>query len=120
MLKIPPEVDVKTLASKMGNSGEIFYELIEEFEIIFSVKPELKTLETAFNQVDLNLRPVRRDSKSFTHFATATACHVKDMEDYGCPVLESSEAPFLMSQPLSNFDPKDNFRFWQRDEKRRE
>ena len=292
---MPPKVDVKTLASKMENSGEIFYELIEEFEIIFSVKPELKTLETAFHQVETryrlikkqqetildrlvddstdtdeqlllttkklgdkvkadflqialkfaayqkeqnssetskssvtlealtssmssmstavakmadtlgskpnasglqrlpvptwdgsrrsyatwkkefnhwmtkygqdkdeqlqrfrnampqgswwteqvktsktidsawkildtefadrrklmdellseinNLRPVRRDSKSFTHFATTIACYVNDMEDNGCPVLESSEAPFLMSQLLSKLDPKDNSDF---------
>ena len=292
---MPPKVDVKTLASKMENSGEIFHELIEEFEIIFSVKPELKTLETAFHQVETryrlikkqqetildrlvddstdtdeqlllttkklgdkvkadflqialkfaayqkeqnssetskssvtlealtssmssmstavakmadtlgskpnssglqrlpvptwdgsrrsyatwkkefnhwmtkygqdkdeqlqrfrnampqgswwteqvktsktidsawkildtefadrrklmdellseinNLRPVRRDSKSFTHFATTIACYVNDMEDNGCPVLESSEAPFLMSQLLSKLDPKDNSNF---------
>ena len=292
---MPPKVDAKTLASKMENSGEIFYELIEEFEIIFSVKPELKTLETAFHQVETryrlikkqqetildrlvddstdtdeqlllttkklgdkvkadflqialkfaayqkeqnssetskssvtlealtssmsamstavakmadtlgskpnasglqrlpvptwdgsrrsyatwkkefnhwmtkygqdkdeqlqrfrnampqgswwteqvktsktidsvwkildtefadrrklmdellseinNLRPVRRDSKSFTHFATTIACYVNDMEDNGCPVLESSEAPFLMSQLLSKLDPKDNSDF---------
>ena len=292
---MPPKVDAKTLASKMENSGEIFYELIEEFEIIFSVKPELKTLETAFYQVETryrlikkqqetildrlvddstdtdeqlllttkklgdkfkadflqialkfaayqkeqnssetskssvtlealtssmssmstavakmadtlgskpnssglqrlpvptwdgsrrsyatwkkefnhwmtkygqdkdeqlqrfrnampqgswwteqvktsktidsawkildtefadrrklmdellseinNLRPVRRDSKSFTHFATTIACYVNDMEDNGCPVLESSEAPFLMSQLLSKLDPKDNSDF---------
>ena len=292
---MPPKADVKTLASKMENSGEILYELIEEFEIIFSVKPELKTLETAFHQVETryrlikkqqetildrlvddstdtdeqfllttkklgdkvkadflqialkfaayqknqnssetskssvtlealtssmssmstavakmadtlgskpnssglqrlpvptwdgsrrsyatwkkefnhwmtkygqdkdeqlqrfrnampqgswwteqvktsktidkawkildtefadrrklmdellseinNLRPVRRDSKSFTHFATTIACYVNDMEDNGCPVLESSEAPFLMSQLLSKLDPKDNSDF---------
>ena len=292
---MPPKVDVKTLASKMENSGEIFYELIEEFEIIFLVKPELKTLETAFHQVETryrlikkqqetildrlvddstdtdeqlllttkklgdkvkadflqialkfaayqkeqnssetskssvtlealpssmssmstavakmadtlgskpnssglqrlpvptwygsrrsyatwkkefnhwmtkygqdkdeqlqrfrnampqgswwteqvktsktidsawkildtefadrrklmdellseinNLRPVRRDSKSFTHFATTIACYVNDMEDNGFPVLESSEAPFLMSQLLSKLDPKDNSDF---------
>ena len=292
---MPPKVDVKILASKMENSGEIFYELIEEFEIIFSVKPELKTLETAFDQVETryrlikkqqetildrlvddstdtdeqlllttkklgdkvkadflqitlkfaayqkeqnssekskssvtlealtssmssmstavakmadtlgskpnssglqrlpvptwdggrrsyatwkkvfnhwmtkygqdkdeqlqrfrnampqgswwtdqvktsktidsaweildtefadrrklmdellseinNLRPVKGDSKSFTHFATTIACYINDMEDNGCPVLESSEAPFLMSQLLSKLDPKDNSDF---------
>ena len=33
------------------------------------------------------------------------------MEDNGCPVVESSEAPFLMSQLLSKLDPKDNSDF---------
>ena len=58
-----------------------------------------------------NLRPVKGDSKSFTHFATTIACYVNDMEDNGCPVVESSEAPFLMSQLLSKLDPKDNSDF---------
>ena len=58
-----------------------------------------------------NLRPVTRDSKSFTHFTTTIASYVNDMEDNGCPVVESSEAPFLMSQLLSKLDPKDNSDF---------
>ena len=58
-----------------------------------------------------NLRPVKGDSKSFTHFATTIACYVNDMEDNGCPVVQSSEAPFLMSQLLSKLDPKDNSDF---------
>ena len=58
-----------------------------------------------------SLRPVRRDSKSFTHFATTIACYVNDMGDNGYPVLESSEAPFLMSQLVSKLDPKDNSDF---------
>ena len=49
---MPPKVDVKTLAGKIDNAVSILYELTEEFEIIFSVKPELKTLEAAFNQVE--------------------------------------------------------------------
>ena len=57
---MPPKVDVKTLASKMENSGEIFHELIEEFEIIFSVKPELKTLEAAFHQVETRYRLIKK------------------------------------------------------------
>ena len=36
-----------------------------------------------------NLKAVKRDSKSLTHFATTIACYVSDMEDnIGCPVLE--------------------------------
>ena len=58
-----------------------------------------------------NLSPAKRDSKSFTHFATTIACYVNDVEDNGCPVLESSEALFLMSQLLSKLYPKDNSNF---------
>ena len=58
-----------------------------------------------------NLKPVKEYSNSFTPFATTIACYVNDMEDNGCPVLESSEAPFLMSQLLSKLDPKDNSDF---------
>ena len=61
---MPPKVDAKTLASKMENSGEIFYELIEEFEIIFSVKPELKTLETAFHQVETRYRLIKKQQET--------------------------------------------------------
>jgi len=69
-----------------------------------------KLMDELLSEIN-NLRPVRRDSKSFTHFATTIACYVNDMEDNGCPVLESSEAPFLVSQHLSKLDPKDNSDF---------
>ena len=59
----------------------------------------------------LSEKPVKRDSKSFAHFATAIACYVNDMEDNRCPVLKSSEAPFLMSQLLSKLDSNDNSDF---------
>ena len=58
-----------------------------------------------------NLKPVKRNSKSFTHFATTVSRYVNDMEDNGCPVLESSEAPFLVSQLLFKLDPNDNSHF---------
>ena len=66
VLKMPPKEDVKTLASKMENSGEIFYESIEEFEIIFSVKPDLKTLETAFHQVETRYRLIKKQQETDT------------------------------------------------------
>jgi len=58
-----------------------------------------------------NLKPVKRDSKSFTQFATTVSCYVNNMEDNGCPVLESTEVPFFMSQLLSKLDPSDNSDF---------
>ena len=69
-----------------------------------------KLMDELLSEIN-NLKPVRRDSKSFTHFATTVSCYVNDMEDNGCPELESSEAPFLMSQLLSKLDPNDNSHF---------
>ena len=87
-----------------------------------------KTIDSAWNILDTefadkrklmdellleinSLKPVKRDSRSFTHFATTISSYANDMEDNGCPVLESSEAPFLMSQLLSKLDPNDNSHF---------
>jgi len=61
---MPPKVDIKTLTGKMENAGKILYELIEEFEIIFSVKPEVKTLETAFNQVETRYRLIKKQQET--------------------------------------------------------
>ena len=69
-----------------------------------------KLMDELLSEIN-NLKPIKRDSKSFTHFATTIACYVNDMEDNGCPVLESSEAPFLMSQLFSKLDPNDNSDF---------
>ena len=60
-----------------------------------------KLMDELLSQIN-NLRPVKGDSKSFTHFATTIACYVNDTEDNECPVLESSEAPFLMCQLCPN------------------
>ena len=48
----------------MENSAKILYELIEEFEIIFSVKPEVKTLETAFNKVETRYRFIKKQQET--------------------------------------------------------
>jgi len=61
---MPPKVDIKTLTGKMENAGKILCELIEEFEIIFSVKPEVKTLETAFNQVETRYRLIKKQQET--------------------------------------------------------
>ena len=62
--KMPPKVDVKTLAGKMENAVKILYELVEEFEVIFSLKPELKTLEAAFNQVETKYRLIKKQQET--------------------------------------------------------
>ena len=58
-----------------------------------------------------NLKPVKRDSKSFTMFATTVQRYVNDMEDNGCTVNTSTESPFFMSQLLSKLDSRDNVDF---------
>ena len=61
---MPPKVDVKTLAGKLDNAVKLLYELIEEFETIFSVKPELKTLEAAFSLVETKYRLVKKEQET--------------------------------------------------------
>ena len=59
-----PKVDVKTLAGKLDNAVKLLNELIEEFETIFSVKPELKTLEVAFSLVETKYRLVKKEQET--------------------------------------------------------
>lgn len=58
-----------------------------------------------------NHKPVRRDSKSLSRYAAVITTFINDMEDNGCLVTSSSEAPFVMSQLLSKLDLKDNTEF---------
>ena len=61
---MPPKVDVKTLAGKIDNAVKLLYELVEEFEIVFFIKPELKTLESAFNLVEAKYRLVKKQQET--------------------------------------------------------
>ena len=61
---MPPKVHVKTLAGKLDNAVKLLYELMEEFETIFSVKPELKTLEAAFSLVETKYRLVKKQQET--------------------------------------------------------
>ena len=54
---------------------------------------------------------MKRDSKSLSQLAALITGYVNDMEDNGCPVSKSSEAPFFMSQLLSKLSPGDNSAF---------
>ncbi len=58
-----------------------------------------------------NQKPVKRDSKSLSQYASLITSYVNDMEDNECPVSSSSEAPFFMSQLLSKLSPGDNSAF---------
>ena len=62
---MPPKVHVKTLAGKLDNAVKLLYELMEEFESIFSVKPGLKTLEAAFSLVETKYRLVKKQQETF-------------------------------------------------------
>ncbi|XP_022809614.1 uncharacterized protein LOC111346605 [Stylophora pistillata] len=55
-----------------------------------------------------NLKQVKQDSKSLTHYVTTISLFVNDMKDSGCIVLEASEAPIFMSQLLSKLHERDN------------
>ena len=87
-----------------------------------------KTIEQAWEILDLEFgnkrklmddllkditdyKPVRSDSESLSRYATKITAFVKDMNDSGCNVDKSGEAPFVMSQLLSKLDPKDNVEF---------
>ena len=61
---MPPKVDVKTLAGELDNAVKLLYELMEEFETIFSVKPELKTLEAAFSLEETKYRQVKKQQEA--------------------------------------------------------
>ena len=55
---------MKTLAGKLDNAVKLLYELMEEFETIFSVKLELKTLEAAFSLVETKYRLVKKQQEA--------------------------------------------------------
>lgn len=61
---MPPKVDVKTLMGKLDNALKLLCKLMEEFETIFSVKPELKTLEAAFSLVETKYRLVKKQQET--------------------------------------------------------
>ena len=46
-------------------------------------------------------KQVKGDSVSFSRYATKIMSLVNDMEENGCSVANSKEAPFIMSQLLS-------------------
>ena len=52
---------------KLDNTVKRLYELTEEFETIFSVKPELKTFEAAFSLVETKFRLVKKQQEIILH-----------------------------------------------------
>ncbi len=58
-----------------------------------------------------NLKPIKYDAKSLARFAAKILSFANNMEQNGCSVTESVEAPFIMSQLLSKLDGADNIEF---------
>ena len=58
-----------------------------------------------------NIKPVRSDAKSLARFAAKILSFANNMEQNGCSVTDSAEAPFIMSQLLSKLDGADNVEF---------
>lgn len=57
------KVDVKIFVGKLDNVVKFLYELMEEFEIIFFVKLELKIFEVVFSLVEIKYRLVKKQQE---------------------------------------------------------
>ena len=80
----------------------------EILDIEFANKRKL--MDELLNEITYH-KQVKGDSVSFSRYATKIMSFTNDMEENGCPVLDSNEAPFIMSQLLSKLEPKDNADF---------
>ena len=67
-------------------------------------------MDTLLNEIT-NLRSVKSDSSSLSRYASRIQSFVNNMEQNGCHVTSSSEAPFVMSQLLSKLRGKDSVEF---------
>ena len=67
-------------------------------------------MDTLLNEIT-NIKPMRNASNSFSRYAARILSFVNNMEQIGCAVTSTSEAPFLMSQLLSKLDASDNIEF---------
>ena len=57
-----------------------------------------------------NIKHVKSDSKSLARYAAKILSFTNNMEQNGCSVSNSAEAPFVMSQ-LSKLESQDNIKF---------
>ena len=69
-----------------------------------------KLMDTLLNEIT-NLKPIKNDSNSLSRYAARILSFVNNMEQNGCAVTSTSEAPFVMSQLLSKLDASDNIEF---------
>jgi len=49
---MPPKIDFNTLSGKRDNAIHALNELLDEFEALNSVKPELNLLAAIFNEIE--------------------------------------------------------------------
>ena len=57
---MPPKVDIKILSGKRDNAKHALYELFDEFEALYSVKPELNLLLTVFKEIESKYRGIKK------------------------------------------------------------
>ena len=69
-----------------------------------------KLMDTVLNIIT-NLKPIKNDSNLLSRYAARILSFVNNMEQNGCSVTSTSEAPFVMSQLLSKLDASDNIEF---------
>ena len=69
-----------------------------------------KLMDTLLNEMT-NLKPIKNDSNSLSRYTARILSFLKNMEQNGCAVTSTSEAPFVMSQLLSKLDAGDNITF---------
>ena len=85
---------------------------IEQARKILDTKfgDQRKLMDKLLNEIT-NLKPIKNDSNSLSRYAARRLSFVNNMEQNGCEVTSTSEAPFVMSQPLSKLDACDNIEF---------
>ena len=59
----PKTVHLKTLIAKRDNAIRAIKELFEEFEEIYSIKPQLERLESTFNEIETKYRNIKKQQE---------------------------------------------------------
>ena len=67
-------------------------------------------MNTVLNEITY-LKARKNDSNSLSRYAAKILSFVNNMEQNGCAVTSTSEAPFVMSRPLSKLDASDIIEF---------
>ena len=57
---MPPKINIKTLSGKRDNTVHALKELFNEFETLYSVKPELNLLAAIFNEIESKYRAIKK------------------------------------------------------------
>jgi len=57
---MPPKIDFKTLSGERDNAIHALSELFDEFEALYSVKPELNLLAAIFNEIESKYRAIKK------------------------------------------------------------